>query len=134
MRNTIQLRNPVTINGKPVEALTYDTNEINAPLFAQAEALKKQAAGLKNVAIVPAVEFDFSLHLYLGFAAVIAVSPEMDFTDLERTHGYDLVKLMEIGRNFILRSEESQASSSGTASETTPEPSTPALPTSIDGQ
>lgn len=124
MKNTLELKNRIKINGSEVTELTYDANEITPILFAQAEAMKKQDAGLKNVAIVPAVEFDFSLHMYLGFAAVIAVNPSIDFSDMERIHGRDLVSLMQIGRNFILLSEESTESDSDTASETTAEPST----------
>ena len=134
MKKTLTLKNPIKINGVDNTELAYDTNEITPPLFAQAEALKKQAAGMKNVAIVPAVEFDFSLHMYLGFAAIIAANPMIDFADLERIHGTDMVEIMHIGRNFILKSEESQESNSDTASETTPELSTPVLPISNENQ
>lgn len=126
MKNMLKLKNPIMINGVSVGELTYDTNEITPQLFAQAEALKKSAAGLKNVAIVPAVEFDFSLHMYLGFAAVIAVNPSYDFPDMERIHGIDTVEVMNIGRNFILKSEESPESSSDEPLEITAEPSTQA--------
>lgn len=126
MKNTLKLKNPIKINGVDVSELSYDTNEITPQLFAHAEALKKSAAGLKNVAIVPAVEFDFSLHMYLGFAAIIAVNPSYDFSDMERIHGSDTVDVMKIGRNFILGSEESAESNSDDASETTAEPSTQA--------
>lgn len=101
------LKNPIFINGIEVTELEYDTNKITPTLFAQAEAAKKKAAGMKNVAIVPAVEFDFALHTYLGFAAIIAEMPHVDFLDLERLHGADVVDVMRIGRNFILKSEES---------------------------
>ena len=122
MKKTLTLTNPIMIDGVSVSQLDYDTNEITPQLFAQAEAQKKTAAGLKNVAIVPAVEFDFSLHMYLGFAAILAVNPQMGFVDAERIHGGDMVEVMNIGRNFILKSEGSAESSSDDASETTAEP------------
>lgn len=124
MKNKLTLKNPIKVNGVEISEFEYDENEITPILFAQAEALKKQDAGLKNVAIVPAVEFDFSLHMYLGFAAIIAVNPSVDFADMERIHGKDLVALMQIGRNFILLSEESTENDSDTTSETIAEPST----------
>lgn len=111
------LKNPIFINGVEVNELDYDTNKITPTLFAQAEAAKKQAAGMKNVAIVPAVEFDFALHTYLGFAAIIAEMPHVDFLDLERLHGADVVDVMRIGRNFILKSEESMPNDSDARSE-----------------
>ena len=78
--------------------------------------------------ITPAVEFDFGLHLYLGFAAIIAVNPEIDWSDLERLHGADVVEVTGIGGNFMLKSEdeESQASESAEPSGTTPASTTPA--------
>lgn len=128
MRKTLTLQNPVMINGAEMFALDYDTNAITAMLFAQADAQKKQAAGMRNVAITPAVEFDYALHLYLGFAAIIAASDNaIAFFDCERIHGADLVEVMNIGRNFILRSEESAESNSEEPSENTAEPSAQAL-------
>ena len=75
-------------------------------MFAEADVKKKQAAGIKNVSISPAVEFDFGLHMYVGIAAVLAVNPEYTFEDLERMKGFDLVEIMKVGRNFFLKSEE----------------------------
>ena len=126
MKNTLKLTNPIMINNEKVAELTYDTNEITAALFAEAETRKKIAAGSRNVAIVPAAEFDFSLHLYLFFAAVVAVNPGYDFADVERIHGCDVVEAMAIGRDFILKSEKSKGSTSDEQSETTPKPSTQA--------
>jgi hypothetical protein len=125
MTGTFKLHNPIDINGKSHEALAYDTNEITALLFTEAEAKRKSAAGLKNVTITPAVEFDFGLHLYLGFAAIIAKNPECDFTDMERIHGTDLIDIMAVGRNFLLKSEDATPSSSDEPSEITPKPTTP---------
>lgn len=130
-KGTLPLKNPVMIDGKEVKEVTYDSNEIDGILFATAEAKKKVAAGMKNTTIAPAAEFDVGLHLYLGFAAIIAVNPSYDFSDVERIKGRDVVEVMAIGRNFILTSEqEQQENDSGEPTETTPESTTPARPTS----
>ena len=105
MKKTITLQNPVLINGEQTAELTYDANDITAGLFAEADVRRKMAAGIRNVSISPAAEFDYGLHLYIGFAAIIAANPGIDFADLERIHGADVLKVMDIGRNFILKSE-----------------------------
>ena len=106
MKNELKLKNSILINNKEVDILTYDIEEITAMMFAEADVKKKQAAGIKNVSISPAVEFDFGLHMYVGIAAVLAVNPEYTFDDLERMKGFDLVEIMKVGRNFFLKSEE----------------------------
>ena len=124
---TLTLKNPIKIDGKDVKELTYDINEIDALLFAEADAKKKAATGMKTMSLSPAAEFDPGLHLYLGFAAIIAVNRNIDFADLERMKGKDTMEVMKIGRNFMLSSEEdSQESDSDELSETTPESTTPA--------
>ena len=129
--NTLKLKNPIMIDGKEVAEVTYDSNEIDGILFATAESKRKSAAGLKNASISPAAEFDFSLHLYLGFAAIIAVNPSYDFSDVERIKGHDVVEVMAIGRNFMLASEkEQQPSDSDELTETTQESTTQAPQTS----
>ena len=134
-QGTLVLKNPIKIDGKDVTEVTYDSNEIDGILFATAEAKKKASAGLKNTSIAPAAEFDFGLHLYLGFAAIIAVNPSYDFSDVERIKGKDVVKVMAIGRNFMLGSEkEQQVSDSDEPIETTPESTTQALPTSKESE
>lgn len=134
MHGTLDLKNPITVNNKKVKTLKFDTNEITGLLFTEAEAKRKSAAGLTNVSISPAAEFDFGLHLYVGFAAIIAKNPECDFSDLERIQGVDLVDIMAIGRNFLLKSEDASQSNSDEQSETTPEPSTPLLEISNEGE
>ena len=125
--DTLKLKNPIKIDGKEVKELTYDINEIDALLFAEADAKKKAATGMKTMSLSPAAEFDPGLHLYLGFAAIIAVNRKIDFADLERMKGRDTMEVMKIGRNFMLSSEEdSQESDSDELSETTPESTTPA--------
>ena len=134
MKNTLKLDNPLLINGKEVSELTYDTNEISVALFSEAVARQKMSGSSKNVYVTPVVEFDFGLHPFVGFAAIIAVNPSISFDDLERMKGYDLLKVSEIGRNFLLKSEDSGESSSDEQSETIPAPTAQALPTSTDGE
>lgn len=123
----LKLTNPIKINGELVEVVTYDANEIDGILFATAEVKRKMAAGMRNSTITPAAEFDFGLHLYLGFAAIVAVNPKYDFSDVERMKGRDVVEVMGIGRNFIMKLEpESQENASDAPTEITPESTTPA--------
>ena len=130
-KGKLALKNPIKIDGKEVKEVTYDSNEIDGILFATAESKRKTAAGMKNTTITPAAEFDFGLHLYLGFAAIVAVNPSYDFSDVERIKGRDIVEVMAIGRNFMLASEQEQPQSdSGEPTETTPESTTPAPQTS----
>lgn len=124
---TLKLTNPIMINGVKVTEVTHDSNEIDGILFATAESKRKAAAGMKNTTITPAAEFDFGLHLYLGFAAIVAVNPSYDFSDVERIKGHDVVEVMGIGRNFMLASgQEQQENDSDEHIETTPESTTQA--------
>ena len=127
MLDTLKLKNPIMIDGKEVKEVTHDSNEIDGILFATAESKRKAAAGMKNTSITPAAEFDFGLHLYLGFAAIVAVNPSYDFSDVERIKGHDVVEVMAIGRNFMLASDqEQQPNDSDEPTETTPESTTQA--------
>ena len=124
--DTIKLRNPILINGKQVSVLTHDANEITPSGFAEAEYRKTRANGSKGAPSSAAVELDYSLHLYLGFAAILAVNPEYDFNDLERIKGSDVMEVMKVGRNFIIDSvDNSRDDTSESVSETTPESTTP---------
>ena len=128
---SIKLKNPIKINGKDITELTYDVNEITPAGFAEAEYRKTRANGSKGAPSSAAVELDYSLHLYLGFAAILAVNPEYDFNDLERIKGLDVMEVMKVGRNFIIASaEKSTDDTSENASETTPESTTPEQPSS----
>lgn len=127
MKEILKLKNPIMINGVEVTEVTHDSNEIDGVLFAAAESKRKAAAGMRNPTITPAAEFDFGLHLYLGFAAIVAANPSYDFSDVERIKGRDVVEVMAIGRNFMLASEPEQPESdSEEPTETTPESTTPA--------
>ena len=130
----IHLKNPILINNQNVSEVSYDSNEITAQLYAEADAKKKIAAGMSNVSISPAVEFDFGLHLYMGFAAVIAVNPQYTFEDLARAKGPDVLRFSKVGRDFLLESDTSQEENSEKPSETTAQPSTPAPQTSNENE
>lgn len=125
MSDTIKLRNPITINGKDYTHLNHDANEITITAFVEAEDRKMKAGGSYNRA--GAAEVDYSMHIYLGFAAIIAVHPEIAWDDLERVKGDDIRSIMRIGRNFMLNAsaEASQDDESESASETSPESFTP---------
>lgn len=126
MVKTIELRNPIKIDGKMVDKIEVNTEEITAVLYAEADARKRMAAGSKNTAFIPAVEVDFALHAYLGFAAAVAVNSKYTFSDLERIHGRDLLEFSEMGRNFLLKSEDAGSKTSDEQSESTPDTSTQA--------
>ena len=131
MSEILKLKNPIMINNISVTEVTHDANEIDGILFATAETKRKAAAGMKNTTLTPAAEFDFGLHLYLGIAAIVAVNPSYDFSDIERIKGHDVVEVMKIGRNFMLVSEPEQPQSdSEEPTEITPESTTPARPSS----
>lgn len=128
---SIKLKNPIQINGKEVKALTYDVNEITSAGFAEAEYRKTRANGSKGAPSSTAFELDYSLHLYLGFAAILAVNPEYDYNDMERIKGSDVVEVVRVGRNFILSSaDNSTDDESENASETMQEYTTPEQPNS----
>lgn len=48
MKNTIKLDNPVQINGKSYDELTYDISEITAQAFAEADARKLERQRLQE--------------------------------------------------------------------------------------
>ena len=130
MKGTIDLMNPIKINGKNVKKLSYDTDEITPELFAEAESRKQKAGKSSNGNLSGAMELDYSLHLYMGIASVIAINEDYTFDDVERVKGRDIMSLSRVGRNFIFNTEESPEESSEEQSETSPASSTPASQTS----
>ena len=110
MKQTLILDNPLLINGEKVEKLTYDTNEITALHFAEADAHRMLATSSRvsggKVGVNATAELDYTLHLYLGMMAVIAVNPGYSVQDLERAKGDDTRQLMGIGRNFMFGKSE----------------------------
>ena len=110
MKKSLNLTNPIKVNGETLDELEYDFNEITCELYtmasnyADAKTLRANQQGRPSASIM---EQNVSLHMYLGMVAVIAIHPEIDITDLERVKGPDLIQLSIIGRNFTAgRSEE----------------------------
>jgi len=127
MENTIELKNPIMINGDEVKTLSYDFDKIDGLLFAQVETKRKADAGTENAAITYVAEADPGFQLYMGYAAIIADNRSYDIEDLKRAKGHDIIQIMNIGRNFTFESAvESQANDSENAIETMPESTTPA--------
>ena len=121
---TLKLQNPININGKEVSELTYDIDAIDGDMFDEA-ANRKTGVQMKS-GQAPALnaEMDPLAHKYFGFAAIIAVNPDIDWTDLQRIKGKDNANIMRIGRFFLMPSVESTAENSVEDTETTLELST----------
>lgn len=127
MEQTLKLRNPIMINGTSYKELKYDMDGINAALFAKADSLRQQNMDLSKPTATLGIEFDYQMHLYLGFAAIVAANDnQVDWMDLERLHGIDITRVVGIGRNFTLGQDASAPNSSDDSSENTPEPTTQA--------
>jgi hypothetical protein len=126
-KNTLTLDNPIIINGKEVKELTYDAQEITAEQFSIA-CIKSASLDKSRAMTLKAKENDYSLHLYLGMMAVIAVNPDIDVSDLERIKGFDVLDLTNIGTFFIVRKSAAPSveGNSGEQSENTPATSTQA--------
>lgn len=127
MRQKLELRQPIMINGKNYKELEYDFEELTcedyttAATYADSKTFRASQSGKPNAAIM---EQNISFHMYLGMMAVVAANRELiDIADMERIKGYDLIKITQIGRNFIVgRSAEPSAQNSlERQSEVTPE-------------
>ena len=126
MKETLKLKKPLLINGKEVKELTYDADEITIKEY-------KDASNRTISHEVSIAESDYYLHLHIGFAAIIAVNPEIDISDLERMKGLDLYKVSIVGRNFITEALVDFAENlSDEQLEIAPDASTPRSNTSKD--
>lgn len=123
MQGTIVLSRPILIDGNQVKELDYSLDEITPALFAEAEAMKNKESGASRFqgGAAGTMELDYSFHLYLGAAAIIAVNPGWTFEDILRVKGQDIYKLMGIGRSFMMPSDDSQEDSYEEPSEITQE-------------
>ena len=99
----LTLQNPITINGKKVKTLTYDTDAITVGMFADAEARKLRATSNKGGGSAGACELDYSLHAYLAMMAIVAVNSDIDVSDLERISDHSL-NIGETARPRLLSS------------------------------
>lgn len=128
MEHTLKLKEGIKINGELVHELKYDVAKIDANLFARADTLRQQRLDPTNPTATMGMEVDYTMHMYLGFAAILAANEneKMDFIDLERMKGPDLVSVVNIGRVFTYGLAESPTNSSENSQENTQEPSTQA--------
>lgn len=126
MKDTIILDQPLLVNGKEYTELTYDASEITADQFSEACSRSADLNKSKTLT-VKLKENDYALHMYLGFAAVIAVNPEISIEDMERIKGIDIFQLTDVGMLFTLRKlgGHSKENNSDEQSETTAEFSEP---------
>lgn len=126
MKDVLRLNFPLTVNGKIYDELSYDTDEITPLQFCEADA-KRGKAAVQKAGSFSLAEMDYSFHLYLGYAAIVTQHPEIDYTDLDRLKGPDVMQVSRIGRTFTLglSGVPSTDESSDPPSETTPEPSMP---------
>ena len=99
------LQNPITINGKKVKTLTYDTDAITVGMFADAEARKLRATSNKGGGSAGACELDYSLHAYLAMMAIVAVNSDASVKMLGK--GDDRPINTESDRAAVLASLES---------------------------
>lgn len=75
MKKTLKLMHPLLVNGQEMTELDYDAEEINAVQYSIA-CQRSAAISKSNQSVtVKFRENDNSLHMYLGFMAIIAVNP-----------------------------------------------------------
>ena len=102
MADTIKLSKPIKINGSLVSELKYDIEEITAENLCEADARASTGLAARGVQNMNVAELNSSMHLYLGYFAIIACNPEIDIEDLKRVKGpKDLNKIRLIGRSFF---------------------------------
>ena len=127
MSKTLVLDTPIKINGNLVSELPYDGQKMTVDLYlsACARSAAATASGGASAASMKIKEVDYILHFYLGCACVIACNNEIDFADLERVSGFDVLDLTNIGSFFIYRksAEPSGENDSENSGETTPDTS-----------
>lgn len=125
MKQTLTLKNPIKINGKNKKTFAYDYDEITCEQYIDATRRASQPGAIDMQ------EGDYAFHFYLGAELIVASNPEVDISDLERVKGYDVIRLVNIGRNFILSAEaDLEDETSEEPSDSTQGSSTPAKPTS----
>ena len=130
---TIELRKPIHVNNQAVKVLSYDPDAITNDLYLAACAKSSISGNAMNASVM--LETDKALHLKLGMAAILAANTHMDWNDVERICGPDLLTVANIGRFFILgKSEELyEESTSEKRSENSAEDTTPLSQTSGNG-
>lgn len=105
-KETIKLRTPLLINGVEKTELTYDVNELTVNHLAKAEGLKVKIGGKDLACSINLAQADYTLHIFIGMMAVIAVNPEIAVEDLQRLKGYDVAQLADVGAGFFIKPAE----------------------------
>ncbi|MFG6369246.1 MAG: early nodulin 20 (N-20) [Lachnospiraceae bacterium] len=106
MKQKLELKKPILINGSSYKELEYDFDEITcedyamAAAYADAKSLAASQQGKPNASVM---EQNINFLMYLGMFAIKASNKELvDISDLERIKGFDLVEITRLGRNFIM--------------------------------
>lgn len=106
----INLSKPILVNGKEIDVLTYDIDELSIEDVTKAEELKRKLGGTVSTSMVHA---DFPFHICLGIKAVTAINKDIAEEDLMRIKGHDIAKIGVAGMGFFMPSEKkSQGKSS----------------------
>lgn len=130
---TIELRKPIFVDNQEVKVLSYDPYAITNDLYLAACAKSSISGNTMNASVM--LEMDKAMHLKLGMAAILAANPKMDWSDVERICGPDLLTVANIGRFFTIGKLEeiSVESTSEKASENSADDTTPLSQTSENG-
>lgn len=102
MKKTLTLRQPILINGIEYKELDYDIEAITTEQYLRA-CSKAAESDRGMMSKLKQKENDYALHMYLGYEAVIACNPEIDYEDLKRASGFDVLSFTDLGWLFIMR-------------------------------
>jgi hypothetical protein len=102
MKKTLTLKRPIIINGIERTELSYDVEAITTDQYLKA-CSKAAESDRGMMSKLKQKENDYALHMYLGYEAIIACNPEIDYEDLKRASGFDVLSFTDIGWLFIMR-------------------------------
>ena len=102
MKKTLTLKRPIIINGTERTELSYDVEAITTDQYLKA-CSKAAESDRGMMSKLKQKENDYALHMYLGYEAIIACNPEIDYEDLKRASGFDVLSFTDIGWLFIMR-------------------------------
>lgn len=97
----ITLKHPIDAGGKKLKKVKLDFDALVVGDFIKASQI---AHPPEEMNVVVAVELDTNYHIALAQLAITKAMPELDILDTKRIRGYDVVELMEAGRNFFIAS------------------------------
>lgn len=95
----LKLLHSILINGKEYKELKYDTESLTAENFIEAST---KAGAITN----KVMELNTKLHEKLGMCAIIATDRDIDYADLERAKGRDIISIVKIGRDMFVGEKE----------------------------